>query len=211
MSRHICFRCEGRHAEFCASSRFTILVWDDALGVLARHGVENPFRSLPDDAWASGADVHAWLEAVAGRLGGAPGMPVLYQIWRVRDGGDTWQSDAGYFRWGGVTYMADCTYDSLVVHALTDAEWQARQADVPYVPPGLDDVHPPIVPARGTARDGTPIHPLSAADFERLFADTPLHLEHGPFPEFLRAELDEARAAARHAADAGERVVLYTY
>jgi hypothetical protein len=212
MSRHICFRCEGRHAEFCGSFRFTTLFWDDALGVLARYGVENPFRFVPDDAWADGAEVHRWLEAVVDRLADvADELPALYEIWRVRADGDTWESDAGYFAWRGVPHMVDSNDDELVVRALTEEEWRERRAYVPYAPPVLEDVEPEVVPAEGVDRFGTPVHRLAAADFERLFVGTPLRLEHGRFADFLRGEIEEARAAARHAAEAGERVVIYTY
>lgn len=212
MSRHICFRCECRHAEFCASSRFTTLFWDDSLGVLGRHGVENPFRFLPDDAEASGADLHRWLESVIAGLATAPGtLPTLYQIWRVQDDGETWSSDAGYFLWRGVPHMVDTVYDALIVRPLSEAEWQERLPYVPCAPPVLDDVRPAIVPAEGTDYGGRPVHTLSAADFERLFRGTPLRLEHGTFLDFLRTEIDEARAAARHAAESGEQVVFYTY
>lgn len=212
MSRHICFQCEGRHAEFCASSRFTTLFWDDLLGVLRRHGLENPFRLLPDDGWASGADLHRWLDSVIARLGAELGtLPTLHEIWRVHDDGETWGSDAGYFLWRGVPHMVDSVHDALIVRPLDDAQWQARLPYVAGTPPVLDDVHPPIVPAEGTDYDGRPMHTLSAADFERLFQDTPLRLEHGTFLDFLRTEIDEARATARHAAESGEQVVFYTY
>lgn len=212
MSRHICFRCEGRHAEFCGSSRFTTLFWDDALGILRRHGLENPFRFLPGDAQASGADLHRWLEAVIGRLASVnETLPALYQIWRVRGDGDTWESDAGYFLWRGVPHMVESVDDALVVRPLEDAQWEARRAYVPYAPPVLDDASPAIIPAEDTDSDGRPMHTLGAADFERLFRDTPLRLEHGSYLELLRAEMEDARAAARHAAESGEPVVLYTY
>jgi hypothetical protein len=212
LSRHICFQCEGRHAEFCASSRFTTLFWDDALGILQRHGVENPFRPLADDARASGSDLHRWLEdVIAGLAAPRETLPALYQIWRVHDDGETWGSDAGYFVWRGVPHMVDSVYDALIVHPLDDAEWHARLPYLPYAPPVLEDVRPPIVPAETTDRDGRPMHTLSAAEFERLFQGTPLHLEHGGFVDFLRTEIDEARAAARHAAEGGEQVVFYSY
>lgn len=210
MSRHICFRCEGGHAEFCASSRFTTLFWDDVLRVLERNGIENPFRYVDDDAQASGAELHRWLESVIGRLAEAE-LPTLYQVWRVYDDGETWGSDAGYFRWRGVPHVVDSVYDTLAVRPLDDAPWMELRPHIPYEPPVLDDVRPEIVPAEGVDRDGTPLHTLSAADFERLFRGTPLRLEHGRFLEFLRGELDEALAAARHAAESGEPVVFYTY
>lgn len=210
MSRHICFHCEGRHAEFCGSSRFTMLFWDDALGVLQRHGLENPFRYLPDDAQASGAELHRWLESAIDGLA-EEGLPALHQIWRVLEDGDTWGSDAGYFLWRGVPHMVDTVFDALVVRPLEEALWEERRASVPYAPPVLDDATPAIVPAEGADRDGTPMHRLSAADFERLFRGMPLRLEHGSYLEFLRAEIEEARATARHAAESGEPVVLYTY
>jgi len=212
MSRHVCFRCEGRHAEFCGSSRFTVLFWDDALGILERHGLENPFRFLPDDAQANGTDLHRWLQSAVDRLAAvAEGLPTLHQIWRVREDGETWESDAGYFRWRGVPHMVDSVYDALVVRPLDDAQWQERRPYLPYTPPLLNDVSPAIVPASDVDRDGAPMYRLSASEFERLFRDTPLRLEHGSFLEFLRTEIEEARAAARHAAEAGEQVVLYTF
>ena len=212
MSRHICFRCEGRHAEFCASSRFTNLFWDDALRVLERNGVENPFRFLPDDAQASGADLYRWLESVADRLAATAGdLPVLHQIWRVHDGGETWESDAGYFHWRGVPHMVDSVYEELVVFPLDDAQWQERRPYILYEPPVLDDASPGIVPVGDAESDDTQQYRLTAAAFEQLFRDTPLRLEHASFLEFLRNEFDEARATARHAAEAGEQVVLYTY
>jgi hypothetical protein len=212
LSRHICFRCEGGHAEFCASSRFTTLFWDDALGILRRHGVENPFRFLDDDARASGADLHRWLESVVARLAAvAQTLPTLHQIWRVHDDGETWGSDAGYFLWRGVPHMVDSAYDALIVRPLDDAEWRERLPYVAGAPPVLDDVRPAIVPAEGTDHGGRPMHTLAAADFERLFRGTPLRLEHGTFLDFLRAEIDEARSTARHAAESGEQAVLYTY
>lgn len=212
MSRHICFRCEGRHAEFCGSSRFTILFWDDALRVLESYGLANPFRFLPDDALASGADLHGWLESVGSRLAAVAGdLPMLHQIWRVRADGETWQSDAGYFYWRGVPHMVDFVYEELVVFPLDDAQLQERRPDIPYELPVLDDASAEIVPVGDVERDGTQRYRLSAAGFEKLFQGTALWLEHGAFLEFLRREFDEARAAARHAAEAGEQVVLYTY
>jgi hypothetical protein len=212
LSRHICFQCEGRHAEFCASSRFTILFWDDALGILQRHGVENPFRFLSDDARASGADLHHWLEGAIARLAAVgETLPALYQVWRVHDDGATWGSDAGYFLWRGVPHIVDSVYDALVVRPLDEAQWRERLPYLAGAPPVLEDVRPPIVPAQAADRDGRPMHTLSAAEFERLFRGTPLRLEHGPFLDFLRAEIDEARTAARHAAESGEQVVFFTY
>ena len=212
MSRHICFRCEHKHAEFCASSRFTTLFWDDALGVLRRHGVPNPFRHLLEDGSASGAELHRWLESVAARLAAASGpLPTLHEIWRVHDDGETWGSDAGYFLWRGVPHMVDSVYDALIVRPLDDAQWRERLPYVAGAPPVLEDVHPPIVPAAGADTDGGPMHTLSAADFERLFRGTPLRLEYGTFLDFLRAETDQALATARHAAESGEQVVFYTY
>ena len=78
-------------------------------------------------------------------------------------------------------------------------------------PPVLDAVIPEIVPDPRVGRGGEPTYPLSAAEFERLFGGTPLRLEHGPFLEFLRPEIEEARSVARQAAGSGELVVLYSY
>lgn len=189
-----------------------MLFWGDALGVLRRHGPENPFRHLPDDALAEGADLHRWLESVAAALAAAAdGLPVLYEIWRVYADGETWGSDAGYLLWRGVPHMVDSVDDALIVRPLRDSEWQERRADVPYAPPVLEDVHPPIVPVEGVDAYGAPMHTLTASDFERLFHGTPLRLEHGSFLEFLRTEIGDARAAARHAAESGEQVVFFTY
>lgn len=212
MSRHICFRCAGGHAEFAASARFTTLLWDDLLGVLRSQGLGNPFRSLPDDAEVDGAEFSRWWEAAVGTLAAArEGLPTLYQVWRVRADGETWESDAGYFRWRGEPYMVESVYDELVVLRLDEARWEERRAWVPYSPPVLDAVTPDVVPASRRGADGEPTHALSAADFERLFRGTPLRLEHGPFLEFLRPEVEEARSVARHAAGCGEAVVLFTY
>jgi hypothetical protein len=189
-----------------------MLFWDDGLDVLQRCGLENPFRFLPDDARASGADLHRWLESVIQRLTAVrETLPALYQIWRVYEDGRTWGSDAGYFLWRGVPHMVDSVYDALIVRPLDGPEWQERLPYVPYAAPVLDDVRPPIAPAEGTDSAGQPVHTLSAADFERLFRGTPLRLEHGTFLDFLRTEIDEAHATARHAAESGEQVVFYTY
>lgn len=211
MSRHICFRCACRGAEFCASSRFTTLFWDDLLGVLRSHGIENPFWLLPDDARADGGDLHRWLESTVQTLASAPSLPALYQVWRVHDDGETWGSDAGYFLWRGEPHIVSSVFDALLVHRLEEAQWEQRRPWIPYALPVLDDVRPAIVPAPRDDEDGRPMHTLAADDFERLFRGTPLRLEHGPFLDFLRPELDQAREAARHAAEAREPVVLYTY
>jgi hypothetical protein len=189
-----------------------MLLWDDVLDVLQRHGLENPFWLLPDDAWADGADLHHWLERVTARLSAAgETLPALYQAWRVYDDGVTWGSDAGYFLWGGVPHIVDSVYDALIVRPLDQARWGELLPYLPYAPPVLEDVRPAIVPAEATDRDGGPMHTLSAAEFERLFQGTPLRLEHGGFLDFLRTEIDEARAAARHTAESAEQVVFFTY
>jgi hypothetical protein len=212
LSRHICFRCACGRGEFAASSRFTTLFCDDALQVLESRGLDNPFRYLPDDTEVEGAEFFRWWETVIERLEAAPEpLPVLFQIWRVLADGETWASDAGYFRWGGETYGVESVYEELIVWKLDLAEWAARSRWVPYSPPMLDGVVPKIGPASRADRNGEQMYSLSAADFEQLFRDTPLRLEQGGFLEFFRTEIEEARSAARHAAESGERVVLYTY
>lgn len=188
-----------------------MLFWDDALGILERHAPENPFRFLPDDALAEGAGLHRWLESAVAALVAAHDLPKLYQVWRVYEDGETWGSDAGYFRWRGVPHMVDSVLDALIVRPLDDGQWQERLPYLPYTPPVLDDVRPPIVLAEGVDARGEPMYVMTAADFERLFKGTPLQLEHGPFLDFLRTEIDEARTVARHAAESGEQVVFFTY
>ncbi|MET0399731.1 MAG: hypothetical protein ABW277_23285 [Longimicrobiaceae bacterium] len=212
MSRHICFRCACRREDFAASSRFTTLFWDDALRVLESRGLDNPFGSLPDDAEVEGADFSRWWESAIARLAAArEELPTLYEVWRIHEDGVTWQSDAGYFRWRGEPRMVESVHDELVVRTLDEAQWEERLRWVPYPPPVLDEVFPEIVPAPRRNGGREPTYTLAAADFERLFRGTPLHLEHGPFLDFLRPEIEEARGVARHAAGSGEPVVLYTY
>ncbi len=198
--------------EFAASSRFTALFWDDVLGVLESRGLGNPFRYLPDDAEPDGADFSRWWESTSGALAAAHEvLPALYEVWRVRADGETWESDAGYFRWGGEPHMVESVRDELVVRRIDEAQWEERRRRVPYLPPVLEAVVPAIVPAPRTDRHGELTYTLSAAEFERLFRGAPLRLEHGSFWEFLRPEIEEARSVARHAAETGERVVIYTY
>jgi hypothetical protein len=212
VSRHICFRCACGREDFAASSRFTTLFWDDALGVLESRGLDNPFRHLPDDAEVEGAEFSRWWETAIGRLA-APGedLPTLHEVWRTHADGKTWHSDAGYFRWRGETQMVESVHDELVVRRLQEARWEERRRWVPYPPPVLEAAVPEVVPAPRGNGDREPTYTLSADEFERLFRGTPLRLEHGPFLEFLRPEIEEARGVARHAAGSGERVVLYTY
>lgn len=198
--------------EFAASSRFTTLFWDDVLGVLESQGVDNPFRYLPDDAEVEGADFSRWWESAIGMLAAARDvLPTLYEVWRTRADGETWGSDAGYFRWRGEPRMVEAAHDELVVRTLDEAQWEERRRWVPYSPPVLDEVIPEIVPAPRGDGSGEPAYTLSAGEFERLFRGTPLRLEHGSFLDFLRPEIEEARSVARHAAVTGEPVVLYTY
>ncbi len=212
MSRHICFRCACRGEEFAASSRFTTLFWDDVLGVLESRGLDNPFRHLPDDAEVDGAEFSRWWESAIDRLAAADEvLPTLYEVWRIYADGKTWQSDAGYFRWRGEPRMVESVHDELVVRRLEEAQWEERRRRVPYSPPVLDSVIPEIVPTLRGNGDREPTYTLSAGEFERLFRGTPLLLEHGPFLDFLRPEIEEARGVARHAAGRGEPVVLYTY
>lgn len=198
--------------DFAASARFTTLFWDDALRVLERQGVGNPFRFIEDDGEIDGVEFSRWWETAIEKLATAQEtLPVLYEIWRVRADGETWGNDAGYFRWRGEPYGVEAVHDELVVWKLDPAEWEARSRSIPYSPPLLDAVVPVIAPAPRTDRSGEQTYNLSAAEFEQLFRDTPLRLEYGSFLEFFRTEIDEARSAARHAAESGERVVLYTY
>jgi hypothetical protein len=198
--------------EFDASSRFTTLFWDDALGVLESRGLDNPFRYLPDDAEVDGAAFSRWWESTIERLAAAhEALPTLYEVWRTRADGETWGSDAGYFRWRGEPYMVEAAHDELVAWRLDERQWEERRRWVPYSPPVLDAVIPEIVPARRIDRDGEPTYTLSAAEFERLFRETPLRLEYGSFLDLLRAEIEDARHVARHAAEEGEAVVLYSY
>lgn len=196
--------------DFAASSRFTTLFWDDALGVLERRGLGNPFRYLPDDAEVDGGDFSRWWESAIGVLEAAQEvLPTPYEVWRAHDDGETWGSDAGYFRWRGEPHMVESAHDELVVWRIGEAQWEERRRLVPYSPPVLDVVIPAIAPA--PRRDGELTYTLSAGEFERLFRGTPLRLERGSFLDFLRPEIEEARSVARHAAEAGEPVVLYTY
>lgn len=212
LSRHICFRCACGREEFAASARFTTLFWDDALQILKSQGVDNPFRFLPDDTEVEGGAFSGWWETAIERLAAAQeALPMLYEIWRARADGESWGSDAGYFRWRGEVHGVESVYNELVVWKLDATEWEARSRWVPYSPPVLEAVAPAVAPIPRADRRGEPMYNLSAADFEQLFRDTPLRLERGVFLEFFRPEIEEARSAARHAAEAGERVVLYTY
>jgi hypothetical protein len=211
MSRHICFRCACGREDFAASSRFTTLFWDDALGVLKSRGLDNPFRHLADDAEAEGAEFSRWWESAVGKLAADDALPTLYEVWRIHADGQTWQSDAGYLRWRGEPWMVEAVHDELVVGKLEEAQWEERRRWVPYSPPVLDAAIPEIVPAPRSSGDREPTYTLSAGEFERLFRGTPLRLEHGPFLDFLRPEIEEALGVARHAAGSGEPVVLYTY
>lgn len=212
VSRHICFRCACGREDFAASSRFTTLFWDDALRVLESRGLDNPFRNLADDAEVDGAEFSRWWESAVARLAAAhEALPTLYEVWRTRADADTWESDAGYFRWRGEPHMVESVHDALVVRRLDPAQWEERRRWVPYPPPVLDAEIPEIVPAPRGDGDPEPAHALSAGEFERLFRGTPLRLEHGPFLDFLRREIEAARGVARHAAGSGEAVVLYTY
>lgn len=198
--------------DFAASSRFTTLFWDDALGVLERQGLGNPFRYLPDDEEVDGGDFSRWWESAIGVLAATQEvLPTLYEVWRARADGETWESDAGYFRWRGEPHMVESAHDELVVRRIDEAQWEERRRWVPYSPPVLDAVLPAVVPAPRRDRDGELTYTLSAGEFERVFRGTPLRLEHGSFLDFLRPEIEEARNVARHAAGTGEPVVLYTY
>jgi hypothetical protein len=197
--------------EFAASSRFTTLFWDDALGVLESRGLGNPFRYLADDAEVDGAEFSRWWESTVGTLAAAGEvLPTLYEVWRAHADGETWGSDAGYFRWRGVPHMVESAHDELVVRRLDEPLWEERRRWVPYSPPVLDSVVPLIGPAPRMDGNGEPTYTLSAGEFERLFRGTPLRLEHGSFLDFLRPEIEEAQNVARHAAGTGEPVVLYT-
>lgn len=212
MSRHICFRCACEREDFAASARFTTLFWDDALRVLRSQRLDNPFRDLPDDTEVAGVEFSGWWETVIGRLAAAQeALPVLYEIWRAGADGETWGTDAGYFRWSGKTYAVESVHDELVVKKLDPAEWETHSRWVPYSPPVLEAMAPEIAPAPRAGERGEQMYNLSAAEFEQLFRDTPLRLEHGGFLDFLRPEIEEAGSAARHAAECGERIVLYTY
>lgn len=212
LSRHICFRCACGREEFAASARFTTLFWDDALRVLESQGVGNPFRFVEDDTEVEGVEFFRWWETAIESLAAAEdALPVLYEIWRAHPDGETWGSDAGYFRWRRETYGVEAVYDELLVWKLDPTEWEARSRWVPYSPPVLEAVGPEIAPAPRRDRHGERTYNLSAGDFDQLFRGTPVRLERGVFLEFHRLEIEEARAAARHAAESGERVVLYTY
>ena len=212
MSRHICFRCACGKADFGASSWFTTVVWDDLTGVLEEIGPENPYRHLPDDAEVDGGDFHRWWEEKLARMRAVRDrLPTIHEIWLER--GESAMTDAAYFSWRGVVYMADSVYDRISATPMPPEVWEERAPSVPYDPPVLEDVAPEL--ASMLSPDPEPRRPgaylLRADEFERIFRGTPLELEHGDVLDFFAGELAEASAVARHAAERGERVILYTY
>lgn len=190
----------------------TVATVERVAGVL--HAALAAHPDVRDLRWwtdAEAAGGRAWETAIEQLAAAREVLPVLYEIWRVRADGETWENDAGYFRWRGETYGVEAVHDELLVRKLDPAEWEARSRWIPYSPPVLEAVVPVIAPAPRADRSGEQMYDLSAADFEQLFRYTPLRLEHGRFLEFFRTEVEEARRAARHAAESGERVVFYTY
>ena len=213
MSRHICFRCACGQAEFAASSRFTHLAWDDAMGVLRSLGIRAPFVHLVDDAEVDGGELLRWWEDALARMEEHRGrLPVLHEIWLEKETphGTFASTDAGYFRWRDRTWMASAVWDELYAVPLPPEEWERRREWQAYDPPSLEEIDPELAATLSIDESGDRV-PLSADAFGRIFRGTPLTLEHGDLLAFLGTEPSELREVARHAADRRETVVLYTY
>jgi hypothetical protein len=210
MSRHICFVCKCREADFEGMSGFTTLVWNDLFDWLEAVGIENPYRYLCVDGTArvDGGELLRWWEDALGRMRGAGDrLPVLYEIWREWPGpgqGMT-ATEAGYFVLLGEGYMTDTSYDRLFAVHLTPEVLEERRATLSYAPPVVEEVAPEVAAA-------LPLEDkieLDADAFERIFRGTPIMLEHGRLPDFFARDFQELLTVFRHAAERGETVSLF--
>lgn len=133
------------------SRDFTVLVWDDLLGVL-------PSRPEPPEA----SSMRTWIREI---LESRTELPVIYQIWRRRENG--WSESAVAHAWkDGVPLQIEGCYDELRMSPL------GRMPELDYAPPvwkGAEHFaeafsHTPLT------LQAEPLGEFFRDDLERLFA-----------------------------------------